>query len=824
MPANPNHHVCIHGHFYQPPRENPWLGVIEEQPSAAPYHDWNTRIATECYTALTRSPIRDEKNEILDLFNCFAHLSFNIGPTLFSWMEYHTPETLRRIRLGNDLAIATYQGHGGAIAQPYNHPILPLCDARDRHTQIVWGLREFRHRFGRESEGMWLPECAIDRNTVRALIDHGVRFVILSPKQASKVRRFGSEEWIDVFTQGIETRHPYRVFEVDGGGRTHFDRYLDVFFYDPGLSLKISFEHLLRDIDRFEWYVRERLDADAALPQLVLIATDGEVYGHHERHGEETLAQFYARVFRHREIYLSTLGQYLAENPPCWEVKLWEGEDGRGSSWSCEHGIGRWMRDCGCQTGGRPEWNQRWRGPLRAAFDRLRVHIREILRREGSRLFRDYSDARDDYIHILLDPSETAREAFLQQHARLPLTSENRLRAWKLLEADRHAMMMYTSCGWFFAELSGLEPVQNMRYALRAAELLQEYSHTDLTHLLLEGLQAARSNLPELGTGADIFRRSVLPTRYSARVIAAVYTLARLLNLPPPPYRWDVDLREEGRATKAGFRTLWGVILLRDPRTTETSVFSFFAAALEEHLFGVLVAPPDDPTFLKRLKKSSPEEIEALLATEGITAKDLPEEERRRFLRVLFEERFLQLERETEAMYDRMKPFYQLLFKSGFEIPATLRVIAERALRNRFFKAFCEVVEQGGVESKAAKTTQEMVEEGKELGISIDRSDAAQFLSQKVLSNLTACVDSPSVAPIDQTLRILQFGEEVGVTIEEVYEIRDRYWCLLHHEGKIRGEPRPYADRLVELGIILGFDPAMLRHKTEVLLRRNDGT
>ena len=283
MKINPNHHLAVHGHFYQPPRENPWLGIIEEQDSAHPFNDWNERICAESYTPLSCSSIYDDSHRTIDLFNCYAHISFNFGPTLLSWLEKYAPFTLERLQVADNIAQKTYSGFGSAMAQVYNHQILPLSDSRDRHTQIIWGIKEFYYRFKRKPSAMWLSETAIDMNTVRSLIDHGIEYIILSPLQASYIRKFGEYEWTGVPDGTIDTRVPYRLYEVDGGGRTHFDRYLDVLFYDKNISTKVSFEHLLTDSDKMEWLIKERYSSEATLPQLVLIATDGEIYGHHEK-------------------------------------------------------------------------------------------------------------------------------------------------------------------------------------------------------------------------------------------------------------------------------------------------------------------------------------------------------------------------------------------------------------------------------------------------------------------------------------------------------------------------------------------------------------
>ncbi|MCD8349793.1 MAG: hypothetical protein LUC93_04195, partial [Planctomycetaceae bacterium] len=337
MPAG-DRCLLVHGHFYQPPRENPWIGNIDPQPSAAPWENWNRRIADECYIPMARSRLYDESGEIADLYNNYAHTSFNFGPTLMSWLQEAQPEFIQH------LAAATHFDRTFAMAQVYSHMMLPLADARDRHTQVLWGLREFHARFGFYPEGMWLSECGIDAETVRTLIDHHIRFVILSPHQASKARPFGEMEWREASMGSLDTRRAYRLFDLDGGGRTHFDRYLDVVFYTPGLNLKVSFDHILNRPDDLARELEHCYLDEYDGAQLVSIVTDGEIYGHHEKRGEEALSRLFHDIAPKLGLKVVSANEFIRDNPPEWEVKLWNGEDKRGSSWSCGHGVGRWYR------------------------------------------------------------------------------------------------------------------------------------------------------------------------------------------------------------------------------------------------------------------------------------------------------------------------------------------------------------------------------------------------------------------------------------------------------------------------------------------------
>ncbi len=555
-----NRCLLIHGHFYQPPRENPWTGQIDPQYSAAPWENWNRRIADECYLPMARSRVYSHAGKIIDLYNNYAHTSFNFGPTLLSWLSDVHPALQRHL---NDAATLD---RTFAMGQVYNHMMLPLANPRDRHTQILWGLKEFHHRFGFHPEGMWLAECGIDPETIRALIDHKIRYVILSPHQASRARPFGQHDWRDVSMGAIDTRRAYRLFDTDGAGRTHFDRHLDIVFYTPGLNLKVSFDHILSRPDDLARELERCYSDDFSGAQLVSIVTDGEIYGHHEKHGEEALSRLYRDIAPSLGLKVVSGWEFIRDNPPVWEVKLWEGEDGIGSSWSCEHGMGRWFRDCGCKPPCPPGWNQAWRTPVRNAFDCVRDRVAAIARRELGALVRDADDARNGYIDVLLDPAPGTRKAFLERHARRRLLLDEQERLWRVLEAGRNAMLMYTSCGWFFDEVSGLEPVQNMRYALRACELAQPYAEEDLAALLERELTAAKSNISHWGDGGKVFRELALPSRHNARELAAAMAMCLAAGFPTDSLSWTlVDAVETKRHDDvSGHRLAWGSFVCHD--------------------------------------------------------------------------------------------------------------------------------------------------------------------------------------------------------------------------------------------------------------------
>ena len=442
--------LIVHGHFYQPPRENPWTGEVDAEPSAAPFHDWNERIHAECYAP--------------NIVN-YPLISFNFGPTLLSWLESHHRDTYLQVLSADRESAAARGGHGNAIAQAYGHAILPLCNERDRLTQVLWGLADFRYRFGREAEALWLPETAANDQVLALLIEQGMRYVILAPDQGKGI---------------VDTSKPYLFRHPDGSKRS-----LAVFFYNGPLARAIAFERALASS---RGLVEKFVSAGGL---LVNVATDGETYGHHFKFGDLCLTHALKVEAKSAGFWITNYAQYLDHHPAETEVQIDNGPDGEGSAWSCVHGVGRWSRDCGCHTGGEPGWNQAWRKPLRTALNFLRDDAAEKFENAG--LLRDPWAARNDYINVILDPKKK-REGVDP-------------RVWDLLEMQRSALLMFTSCGWFFSDLAGIETIQVLRYAARVIDLMDKLDLDPPRKEFLNLLAEARSNRPEKGNGADIFLR-----------------------------------------------------------------------------------------------------------------------------------------------------------------------------------------------------------------------------------------------------------------------------------------------------------------------------
>jgi alpha-amylase/alpha-mannosidase (GH57 family) len=518
-------YICIHGHFYQPPRENPWLEAIELQDSAYPYHDWNERISAECYAPNGAARILNGDGRIEKIVNNYSKINFDFGPTLLSWMEEKDALTYQMVLAADRESRKNFGGHGSAMAQAYNHIILPLANPRDKETQIFWGLRDFEHRFGRHPEGMWLPEAAVDLQTLDLLTRHGIRFTVLSPSQADKVRPLGKRAWRDVNGGRID---PSRAYQL----RLGTGRAVDLFFYDGPISRAVAFEGLLT---RGELLVERLMGAfvpSRTWPQIVHIATDGETYGHHQPHGDMALAYAVHYIEQNQLARLTNYAAYLENHPPNDQVQIHEN-----TSWSCVHGVERWRSNCGCNSGQHPEWNQEWRGPLREALDWLRDTMAVRFEARGKQLFKDPWAARNAYIDVILDRSGEKWDEFLKRHGKASLSSDERIQALKLLELQRHAMLMYTSCGWFFDEISGIETVQVLQYAGRVMQLSGELFSDDVEPGFLRKLDRVQSNIAENGSGRNVYERFVWPAMVNLEKVGAHYAVSSLFEEYEPETR-----------------------------------------------------------------------------------------------------------------------------------------------------------------------------------------------------------------------------------------------------------------------------------------------
>jgi alpha-amylase/alpha-mannosidase (GH57 family) len=508
--------LCLHAHFYQPPRENPWTQEIEIQESAAPYKNWNKRITEECYAPNAKARILADDLRIKKIINNYSRMSFNFGPTLLSWLESKSPETYQAILEADQESQNLFGGHGSALAQPYNHMIMPLANSRDKLTQIRWGIEDFKCRFKRKPVGMWLPETAVDIETLDLLAGEGIRFTLLAPSQAKQVRSKTTSDWASVDENSLDTTRPYKLQLPSG-------RPFSIFFYDKNVSHQLAFENLLSNGDKFLNNLTSKFSTDTGKVELVHAATDGETYGHHHKFGDMTLAYVLDQVQHHDSCSLTNYAQFLENHTSTWEVEILED-----TSWSCAHGIERWRSNCGCHTGGKEGWSQAWRKPLRDSLDGLRDQFGEKFEEALTPLVKDPWAVRNDYIHLL--QADKDFEGFFVKHENTALKEKEKINILKWLEIQRHTMLMYTSCGWFFNDISGIETEQILRYASFALELYSQLGEDNLESQFLVTLKDAKSNITKWKDGRYIYEKMVGETRVSVEQVFSCGLFSYLMN------------------------------------------------------------------------------------------------------------------------------------------------------------------------------------------------------------------------------------------------------------------------------------------------------
>ena len=561
-------YICVHGHFYQPPRENAWLEKIEYQESATPYHDWNERITQECYGPNAVSRILNDERRIVDIVNNYARMSYNFGPTLLSWLEVHRPKTYNRILASDKESMTYFGGHGSAMAQVYNHIIMPLANRRDKETQVIWGLRDFEKRFGRPAEGMWLAETAVDTETLEVLAEYGLKFTVLAPRQAKQFRTIGGSTW----TAGIDSKMPY-LCKLPSG------KEISLFFYDGDKSQGVAFKGLLKDGKVFAAHLMSAFD-EREDNQLVHIATDGESYGHHHRNGDMALAYCMRFIESHNLATFTNYGQFLELSPPQHEVEIYEN-----SSWSCVHGVERWRSDCGCDSGGKPDWNQLWRKPLRDSLDWLRDELAKIYEESMGLYHKDPWRLRNDYIDIILDRTPERVDNFLKDNF-AELNARERTHIMRLLEMQRHELLMYTSCGWFFDEISGIETIQILQYASRAIQLGEGESDYELEGKFEEILSRAQSNITQLGTGKDVYISKVKPSKLSLTQIGMQYAVSSLFAEDPDEitvFNYSCKSTDFRRIVQGTQRLAVGRTHVNSRVTLSNKDFSFIVLYIGQH-------------------------------------------------------------------------------------------------------------------------------------------------------------------------------------------------------------------------------------------------
>ncbi|MEJ1241904.1 DUF3536 domain-containing protein [Chryseolinea sp. T2] len=680
-------HICIHGHFYQPPRENAWLEVIEVQDSAHPYHDWNERISAECYAPNTASRILNGGGVIKNIINNYSKISFNYGPTLLSWMEVNDPTTYHAILDADKDSARQFSGHGSAMAQVYNHMILPLANDRDKETQIIWGIKDFEFRFGRKPEGMWLAETAVDVKSLDLLAKHGITFTVLAPRQARSIRKIGTTVWQDVTTESLDTKRPYKCVLPSG-------REIALFFYDGRISQGVAFDGLLYDGNKFANRLLGAFDPAEEGPQLVHIATDGETYGHHHKHGDMALAFCVDHITRLKDVTLTNYPEYLEKFPPAYEAIVHEN-----SSWSCVHGVERWRDNCGCNSG-KPDWHQLWRKPLRESLDWLRDEVAKIYEEEGGKILHDPWKARDEYIDVILSRNESTIEEFLKKHC-IQEVEQNRV--FRLMEVQRNALLMYTSCGWFFDEISGIETVQILQYACRAMQLLSQTSDVNLEEEFLKRIEKAPSNVPSLSDGAEVYRKFVLPSRTNLQRVGMHFAVASIFEEDPestPVFNYTTSNDYFVRKEAGELKMVLGVTNVKSNVTRSEKRFAFAAIYMGQHnIIGNISLDMQNERFADvqaQLERAFDEarlaDVLAMMQNsfggEKYTIWQLFRDEKRKVFNLITYQSMRDMESSLRRIYNRDYPLVMALANSDTPIPSAYRTTFAYVLNEDLVRAF----------------------------------------------------------------------------------------------------------------------------------------
>ena len=683
-----NRYICIHGHFYQPPRENAWLEVIEIQDSAHPYHDWNERISAECYAPNTASRILDKVGGVIkNISNNYSRISFNFGPTLLSWMELYDKDTYKAVLDADKESIRNFEGHGSAMAQVFNHMILPLANRRDKETQVIWGIRDFERRFKRKPEGMWLAESAVDTESLEILAEQGILFTVLAPRQAKATRKIGETGWNSVNDQTVDTRKAYRCNLPSGKSIT-------LFFYDGNIAQGVAFNGLLYDGRQFAERIFKGFNDDDHSPQLVNIATDGETYGHHHKSGDMALAFCLDYIEKHEGVTLTNYGAFMARFPPAHEAEIIEN-----SSWSCVHGVERWRSNCGC-NGGKAGYTQTWRKPLRESLDWLRDTLADIFEQEGSKLFRDPWESRNEYIKVILRRSEETVKRFIKGHA---VADADVNKALRLMELQRHAMLMYTSCGWFFDEISGIETVQVIQYACRAIQLSKQLTDQDLESEFLTRLEQAPSNVAEYKNGANVYRKLVLPSKTNLTRVGMHYAVSSIFeeepeNLPLFNYKASNEFFVKKEAGEQ--KLVLGITKVQSLVTRSEKRFSFAVIYLGKHdLIGNLSLDIELDKFasmqfrmVDAFEDGRLGDVISIMQTyfgpEKYSIWSLFKEEKRKILDTIARQGLEDIESSLRRTYNRDYPLVNALSNNDIPIPNAYKTTFEYILNADLLKCF----------------------------------------------------------------------------------------------------------------------------------------
>jgi len=769
-----NKYICVHGHFYQPPRENAWLETIEIQESAKPFHNWNERITDECYGPNAASRVLDEEKNIINIVNNYANMSFNFGATLLSWLEEHKPEVYFRILEADHTSRQKYSGHGNAMAQVYNHLIMPLASPRDKQTQVVWGIADFEHRFKRKPEGMWLAETAVDLATLEVLVDYDIKFTVLAPQQAHKVRSLGVEDWTDVNDSRIDTKKPY-LCKLPSG------RSIALYFYDGHVAKDVAFQRLLNSGKSFAYRIAETANRYDSSPQILQIATDGESYGHHHKHGDMALSYAIGYIEKNGLANLTNYAEFLEKFPPQNEVLIHEN-----SSWSCVHGIERWRSNCGCTSN--DNHHQHWRAPLRNALDWLRDELAKVYEAEMKPFTAYPWKMRDAFIEVVLNRSEENVDKFLTDWCKKPIEGKDKTKVVRLLEMQRHGLLMFTSCGWFFNDIARIEAQQILQYAARAMQLAELESGVALKQQFLDLLALAPSNEPGYETGADVFTKHVEPAQLSLYKVSmqhAVYSLFEELpeNIEVLNYKTEGAVLHKYEAGQ--MKMSIGKVRVRSKITYAVADYSFAVLYLgQHHIVGNTSETIDDETFEEMHQKMKEafyqsRTIEAItimnhpryLHKGAFTFWDLLKEEQRKILRNIAREGIKLAESSYHKIYDSNYHLMNVMKIANLDVPSVFRKNLEIVMNSDLRAIFRK-------ENINLRRLKELVKEIKEWDVDLDKKiigfEASNKLYDMVCGLKSGDNELKQLEILKKTLKYLQ---QMNIDLD-LWKIQNEYFKL----------------------------------------------
>jgi alpha-amylase/alpha-mannosidase (GH57 family) len=754
-------YVCIHGHFYQPPRENPWLEELELQDSAYPYHDWNARITHECYRPNAASRILGPDRTIKDVVNNYSKISFDVGPTLMSWLQRHQRDVYQAVLQADTESQTLFSGHGAGMAQAYNHMIMPLANERDKRTQVLWGIADFTARFERPPEGMWLPETAVDSPTLEVLAEAGILFTVLAPQQAKSVRAPGATEWQPLEDDSIDTTQAYHCPLPSG-------RSISLFFYQGNLAQNVASGRSLESGERLAQELLELGQDQDGHPCLAHIATDGETYGHHFRHTDMALAYCLQRIESQGQAQVTVYGEYLEKYPPTQAVEIHEN-----SAWSCSHGVGRWRSNCGCHHGQFPSGQQAYRKILREALDWLRDELGPIYEQQVKQYCDDPWALRNAYIQVVNDRRRANVEEFLTAATCKTLAPTDKTQVLKLLEMQRHAMLMYTSCAWFFDDISGLEAVQILQYASRAMQLGKETSGRDLEPDFVQMLEQAPCNVQAYAHGKDVYQQRVKPCSVDLNRVGAHLALSTLFDPVQEKsqvYCYATKIESYDRHEAGPQRLATGRAMITSDIVWESQRFDFAGVFLGDcKLTGAVDTRLEDPVFTSMQSKlkgafERSDSAEMLQVMNEVFQENIYsvwhvfKDEQRHLLDHLMQDTWKGIGASFRQIYEQNLEIMQFMRKAHIPLPQALAAPAAFTVNQELRR----IIQTDSIDGMRL---QDLLDESTRLGIHLDHDGLRYEAGHKVVECLEQLERKPD------SLRLLQAAES---TLRALRDLSDQ--------------------------------------------------